>query len=237
MRLSGPRSLLAALALFSCLTACSTQQRHAWLTVFFEGVPPLESKPSPAPPATAPATPAGSVTAVAPPLLSTNIDPLLTHKPFRDRKCSSCHAPDRSQTVRGRQREICYGCHTNVLTKVAVQHFPAQKWECLTCHQPHMSPFGKLLSQPQAQLCYECHDSLDTRRFVHDPVRRGLCTSCHTPHQSQNPHLLKLAGDPLCLGCHKQAAMKAASGHADIGGKSCVQCHDPHESDKKGRLK
>ena len=234
MTLRYPRSLVAALALLTGLTACTTHQRHTLLTVFFEGVPPPEvERPS------KPASPSQPVELIKPalPEFPTNAVQLLPHAPFREHKCSACHAPGRSQSVQGSQRAICYPCHTNVVSGAAVQHFPARKWDCLTCHKPHLSTVGKLLTAPVVALCYDCHDPLNTKPYVHEPVRRGLCVSCHTPHQSAYPNLLKQTGDPLCLSCHKAAAMQAVKGHSAIGDKKCLQCHAAHEAEKKGLLK
>lgn len=225
--------MLTGLILLAGLSACTTQQRHAWLTVFFEGVPPLEvEKPHPAAPVELMNLVSNQI-----PGHPTNTVKLLPHTPYRERKCNTCHAPDQPRKMKGTQREICYPCHTNVLTKLQVQHFPARKWLCLSCHQPHMSTVGKLLRKPVVALCYTCHKSLNNKRYVHEPVKQGFCLSCHPAHQSPYPNRLKQAGDSLCLLCHKAAAMKAALGHAGMGDKKCLQCHDAHQSDKKGRLK
>lgn len=225
--------MVTVLALLAGLTACTTQQRHAWLTVFFEGVPPLAGEgPEPA----GPVEPV-SLVANLPLALATNVVTSLPHAPYREHRCGTCHAPNQPRKMKGTQREICYPCHTNVLSNLQLQHFPARKWLCLSCHQPHLSPAGKLLRKPVPALCNACHKPLNDKRYVHGAVKKGLCLACHPAHRSPYPNRLRQVGDALCFDCHKPAAMKAAAGHAGIGDKKCLQCHDPHESDKKGVLK
>jgi predicted CXXCH cytochrome family protein len=232
---------LANLTLLAALTgACSTQQRHATLAFFFEGVPPLEGHTPPpeiAPPPTPGEPPRGPIAAEpANPTPPTRAAPL-PHQPYVERKCNACHAANFSQDMKGSTREVCSACHEKVLSPGTVQHWPAAKWMCSTCHRSHESPYGRLLDKPMVDLCADCHEPVDTERYVHFPVKRGRCLSCHTAHQSAQAGLLRLPGDALCLRCHEQRDMDALAAHANRGGQTCVACHDPHQSPNRGLVK
>jgi predicted CXXCH cytochrome family protein len=234
MKLSRSCTLAAGLAILTVLTACTTSQRHAWLTVFFEGVPPLEGEgPLPAADA-AQVAKAGT----SPGTVRLGIQWYI-HKPFKERKCGTCHGTGESQVLTGTQRQMCYPCHTNVLSGLAGQHWPAQKWKCAACHTSHKSTVAKLLKQPIVPLCNECHVALNTSTFVHRPVQMGRCLFCHPAHEAPYPGLLRNSGDDLCRRCHYAGALAAAKGHvgARLGQQACIKCHDPHESNKKGLLK
>lgn len=241
--------VLAALTLLAALTGCSTQQRHAALTFFFEGVPPLEGE-SPRLPASAtlvatsapPAAVTGSASTIdAIPGVEATAVPVTPawppHKPYVERKCNTCHASTFSEALKGPIKGICLACHEKVLNAGMVQHWPAKKGMCDSCHQSHQSVNDHLLNRPVPTLCLDCHDSRDTQRYVHFPVRRGRCFSCHTAHESKPAGLLRAGGDALCLRCHDQAEMVALPAHATAGSKACMVCHDPHQSEKKGLLK
>lgn len=229
-----PTRRLAVVVAFLCaLTACTTQQRHAWLTFFFEGVPPLEGD---APTATV--TPAMDSTPTRAIATSSNAEPVwISHAPYRDRKCDACHEVGQALALKGTPRDICLPCHTNVITGASTLHWPLKKGKCMACHRPHLATVPKLLTKPGVALCYECHTPLNVKERVHEPVRRGRCLACHTAHESAVQGLLRKPGNAVCARCHEPEPMQALAAHAGIGDRACLTCHDPHQAAVKGLLR
>jgi predicted CXXCH cytochrome family protein len=114
--------------------------------------------------------------------------------------------------------------------------------DCSSCHRQaggkiHPKDKGAVtLTEEGAKLCYQCHDSKATLKYVHGPVASGDCTACHDPHHADNLKLLKLAGAALCLQCHEDM-FKHKHNHAPVEAGDCLACHDPHQSSERKLLK
>jgi predicted CXXCH cytochrome family protein len=140
------------------------------------------------------------------------------------------------------QPQLCYGCHdASLFTKKDVH--PAVTMGCTNCHNPHSSPYAKLLVSEPPGLCYSCHDKAGfTGKMInHEPVYAGKCLTCHTPHSSDETALLLMQPLEVCLQCHKaithgQQHKVTSSGKAiedpTRPGRSfyCGTCHEPHGS-------
>jgi predicted CXXCH cytochrome family protein len=140
------------------------------------------------------------------------------------------------------QRKLCLECHgdfQDTLNKKFV-HSAVQSGECASCHSPHVSSHGKLLSAEPGRICATCHDGVvpATAKSIHKVAGDGECAKCHDPHASDNPANLLAKGNDLCLGCHKTVAESIARAkfrHRPVE-QGCLSCHNPHASEKAGSL-
>ena len=235
---------LPALALISLglLVGCSTQTRHTWLTVFFDGVP-VAGATNPPPMSLddegRPWTP--PVTVAAANLVGAPVPQFNSHAPYEKQECSKCHESKFSVAMRAPQKQVCLECHEpvkRVMTNAKSVHQPADNGECTACHKPHGSEFKKLLSKPGNAPCWECHDNfLEKARFKHQPVESGSCSECHDPHATNFKGLLKKPDPQTCFECHEPANMAKAAGHRGADLSTCSKCHDPHAGADKYFLK
>jgi predicted CXXCH cytochrome family protein len=113
-------------------------------------------------------------------------------------------------------------------------HEPYAEGECDTCHVPHASALADLLTEPEVDLCGECHDVSQVPPeggTVHRPIAQGQCVVCHQPHASTIASFLKARQRTLCVSCHQEVGenLAANANHepaADPDG--CLTCHAPH---------
>jgi predicted CXXCH cytochrome family protein len=106
--------------------------------------------------------------------------------------------------------------------------------QCTTCHDPHDSPFEKLLvvTNLRSQICIECHKTTGWQQSSHsqseatwnkrppnpwrdnqyDKVAENACGNCHISHTDDTT----LVHDP------------AESAIVDTRHVECADCHDPH---------
>jgi len=165
-----------------------------------------------------------------------------THGPFAAQECTRCHdfgaasgfragtagaasgASLKDLAEAGRLRmpvvELCTHCHDDFSPQHPANtgyglHGPVAMGWCVMCHEPHSSPYAKLLTAyPTARLCGRCHERADLVEFTpeHRPgspaeaypangddhtkteVVRVVrdCTRCHDPHRGRD-------GDPFLL--------------------------------------
>ena len=98
--------------------------------------------------------------------------------------------------------------------------------QCTTCHDPHDSPFSKLLRMPSigSQICIECHQEAGWQQSSHSQsfatwnrrppnpwpdseyttVSDNGCQNCHAPHAADGgPRLLRsVSEEGNCEACH-----------------------------------
>ncbi|MEW5746836.1 MAG: cytochrome c3 family protein [Nitrospirota bacterium] len=128
-------------------------------------------------------------------------------------------------------------CHSK-MGKDKFVHGPVAVGDCGSCHRgegekhrasPAKNRFGPIVKV--GELCYQCHERVDTKKGVHKPVKDGSCTKCHDPHQSPYKFQLRGEGSNLCFMCHdkKLASRKFVHGPVAVGG--CSMCHNPHQTD------
>ena len=176
------------------------------------------------------------------------------HYPAQTGRCLACHlqtsqknhpsgggAPDFKLAAAG--GDLCYRCHSKFTGK-KFNHDPAQKGDCLTCHDPHGTDNPFLLNvaaDTQQALCKKCHEKeMATVKFPHGPVGLGACTFCHDPHASDYKGLLKNKVQDLCFECHSdiaQGVKESPSVHEVVKTAGCTACHQPHGSDFPHLLK
>lgn len=118
--------------------------------------------------------------------------------------CTSCHDPHGedvsawSATSVLRPGELCFTCHKEQKGPFVFEHDPVRNG-CQECHNPHGSPFEKLLVADSRTLCLRCHWEVTVNTvpgriadFSHGAgganfhIGRGAdCVDCHTaPHGS-----------------------------------------------------
>ncbi len=179
------------------------------------------------------------------------------HVPVLEGRCLECHEPHASyaapKQLRADGAKLCLICH-DVKARAGLDrpgpskrvdlskkdvHNPVENGDCQDCHvRGHGGPNRKLLQKPPPELCYGCHDRLDTTPYVHGAVRLGDCTGCHFPHSGDNPTLLRAATiKDLCLGCHSDDITGRAFVHKPVAEGKCTECHDQHGSDFPFNLK
>ena len=105
-------------------------------------------------------------------------------------------------------------------------HYPYGERECNVCHDPQA--LGSM-TEPQPELCYQCHEDQSLIfPVLHGPVAGGYCTACHDPHSSENDMLLRIKGNGLCFFCHSEMRLRGTDMHSDMDGMICTECHNPH---------
>jgi DmsE family decaheme c-type cytochrome len=169
--------------------------------------------------------------------------------------CNNCHSIHRPATpellLAKEQRDLCYGCHTNVRAQFSMP-FKHRVNEgvvsCTDCHNPHgaASPSWRMGARPRMvarthdgeQPCLRCHtDKRGPFAFEHAAIRADGCESCHNPHGSMNLRLLRRpVVFTLCLECHNGAGNFGRQGDGitlqsgthnmtDPKYQNCTTCH------------
>ncbi len=108
----------------------------------------------------------------------------------------------------------CQGCHSEVSGPFLFEHAAANEHfveggGCVECHSPHGSPHERLLNQPGAGLCLQCHGTPPTHKIAHDGIAtQFVCVDCHSDIHGSNDNRKLL--DPMlgskmsrdCFQCH-----------------------------------
>lgn len=168
------------------------------------------------------------------------------HTAVRTGECSGCHeahVSSHGKLLSGETREICAGCHNNVIPANAKStHKVVVDGQCQKCHDPHASDNNANLVAKGNELCATCHaqlvESVKKAKFRHAPVEQG-CVTCHAAHASdKGARLLKTAVPALCVTCHKpdNPAFQGRHNKYPVAKASCTSCHDPHGSDQGALL-
>jgi len=166
----------ATAALLLAGTACNTPTRHAALTFFFDGVPPLETPPPP-----------GQAVAEA------GAGPerfFREHGPYGAKLCSSCHESTASNSFVAPRDQLCVHCHS-FEPKKKFEHDPSASGDCMSCHDPHSSAYRYLLVASPNAVCAECHEKETLPEDESHTNSAKACVGCHDPHQSDKEYLLR----------------------------------------------
>jgi len=153
--------------------ACDPVTRHHVLTIFFDGVPPIETA------AQKPAAAAATVEARH----------FREHGPYGAKLCTGCHESMAGNTFVAPRDELCLHCH--VMPAPKFEHDPAASGDCLSCHDPHSSAYRYLLVAEPDKVCAECHDASALPEDAPHTDPAQTCASCHDPHGSDKEHLLR----------------------------------------------
>ncbi len=162
------------------LTACSPKSRVEVLSFFFDGVPREASGTAESAADSTAGTPAlpDSLLSLAP-----AAPPYYYHKPYLEKRCTSCHDSTSVGDLLRPEPDLCYTCHEDFRPKFKALHGPVDAGYCIVCHQPHMSKNPGLLSAGKNEHCFPCHITYEVRQ-PEDHVEIGdkLCVKCHDPH-------------------------------------------------------
>ncbi|MGP8152548.1 MAG: DmsE family decaheme c-type cytochrome [Smithella sp.] len=130
-----------------------------------------------------------------------------SHHPVKEglMKCTQCHDQHggsgpkmiKADTV----NELCFKCHAEKRGPFLWEHPPVAE-NCMTCHVPHGSNHGKLLTSKPPLLCQSCHDAAQHPGTIYTNletfpgsatsgknrmIARG-CLNCHSNiHGSMSP--------------------------------------------------
>jgi DmsE family decaheme c-type cytochrome len=127
-----------------------------------------------------------------------------SHHPVKEglMKCTQCHDQHggsghkmiKADTI----NELCFKCHAEKRGPFMWEHPPVAE-NCITCHVPHGSNHGKLLSSKPPLLCQSCHDATRHPGTIYTRfetfqgsasnkmIARG-CLNCHSNiHGSMGP--------------------------------------------------
>jgi predicted CXXCH cytochrome family protein len=77
--------------------------------------------------------------------------------------------------------------------------------QCTTCHDPHDSPYNKLLRLPSigSQICVECHQQTNWQQSSHS---QSFATWSHKPPNPWPDSEFTTVSDNGCGNCHKTIA-------------------------------
>jgi len=219
--------MAASLSLLGCSTP---EQRYRWLSFFFDGVPVPESmqEAEQAQLDAEPENPWDPASAPAPP--ERQEIQWVYHRPYVQRSCTACHSEQRGFEAIRSDADLCGRCHPGHLQRREGDwvHGAVLLAGCDLCHEPHKAEFAGLLPMPQADLCFQCHDSSFVRN---DPYHRRLeeltCSNCHDPHAAGNR---KLLADARTYRRNRNALQRLGSTHPDWGEGQCSLCHLEEQS-------
>ncbi len=177
------------------------------------------------------------------------IEGKVIHRPVEAGECKSCHKSKKKghPIAKGKEwqfeqdtiAELCASCHD--VSPEDSDHSPIAEGECLSCHDPHLSPQPKLLpGNTGADLCGICHTTgMEDKDWVHGPVAVGACEACHRAHGNTEDSLIPGGNrTEVCYQCHE--AKKEIFGtyeylHGPVA-TSCADCHNPHETEHRYML-
>lgn len=134
------------------------------------------------------------------------------------------------------QKKLCLSCHADFEEKLKKQfvHTAVVAGECSSCHNPHVSSHGKMLSDDTSRICLTCHEGIvpEKAKSVHKVVADGECVKCHDPHAADNASNLLGKGNELCFTCHTalgESVKQVKFKHNPVE-QGCLTCHGPHGS-------
>lgn len=131
----------------------------------------------------------------------------VSHQPFADGECDSCHAEQLDV-------DSCLQCHEDQLDSFNYSHnhlgIAGEGNPCVACHNPHVADRQGLLPANVGSVCRDCHAGTFARqeRSLHKHSGWSRCADCHDLHGSNGVAMLKQNNDPehrdVCSLCHDQ---------------------------------
>ncbi len=187
------------------------------------------------------------------------------HAPAMD-DCGTCHVPHFSKQtdlLADKESTLCLSCHTteDINANKGFVHTPVADGDCTGCHNAHgsvkpglivgrmqaVATHGVTIMRPPvlgdkiADLCYTCHETLETKfreGTMHTPVISGDCNACHSSHGSDHRGFIKDQPAAVCGTCHElnKELSDKHSGYS-LADANCGDCHNPHSSKKPKLLR
>lgn len=139
-------------------------------------------------------------------------------KPESCLSCHSGHTAAAKSLLPAAGKDMCLRCHTQIaqtLEGKAVLHGPIRNGQCTPCHDPHGSPFEKLLKRAYPEPLY-----IQYEKGAYD-----LCLGCHQKYLLTYPDttvFTKFRNGTYNL--HYVHVAKTRKG------RTCRICHEPHAS-------
>lgn len=212
---------------------------HNVLTLFFDGVPPLEDE----------IAGAGLINtepgAGGPDVRKFPEVNWCIHDPLQD--CVRCHGNKQQESF---SREVqlaatvpalCYQCHES-LAPAALNgwvHGPVAAGQCLVCHEPHKTTTPHLLRDLIPAMCYSCHQELaDEMGLKNVKASHSQCMSCHFAHTGPKPYTTDRVPQ-MCYECHESLVPTALEGrvHGPVAVGQCLLCHNLHKTENPHLLR
>ena len=173
-----------SLILIAAFWGCSVEQKEKTLSFFFDGVPSSKQTQENNNNKNNKTLAANTAN------IAKKAPEQYFHKPYLERKCESCHTPDRH--LLKPLPDLCYQCHTDFRETYKYVHGPVVSGNCTKCHNQHAAKYPKLLIRDGQQLCLYCHkSSLVFDNKYHKKIEDASCTLCHNPHGGKTRFMIR----------------------------------------------
>jgi predicted CXXCH cytochrome family protein len=210
---------------------------HEVLTLFFDGVPPLDNEMV--------ETGTANIDPNVPDIRKRPDVDWCIHTPFRD--CVRCHGNRQQESfsrevqLTARMPELCYQCHENLMPAALKGwvHGPVAVGQCLVCHEPHKTKDEHLLRMPIPELCNGCHEEVNAElNPAHLNESHFKCNNCHESHANSTTHLTNSVPQ-LCYKCHEALVPTVLKGsvHGPVAVGQCLLCHQLHRTKHQNLLR
>ena len=147
------------------------------------------------------------------------------HSPLdKAESCLSCHSGHTSAAkallpVAG--KDLCLRCHTKIaqtLEGKRMLHGPIKEGKCVPCHDPHGSPYKKLLKGAYPDMLYVPYDK--------EKKQYAFCLNCHEKYLLSFP-------DTTIYTKFRNGKQNLHYFHVSNKrkGRTCRLCHEPHGAD------
>ena len=184
------------------------------------------------------------------------------HPPIKtERSCASCHAAhasDAPKLLPKSGKDLCLSCHKGFIKKEqTVLHGPIKDGNCTPCHDPHGTPYDKLLisgyttefyvtySDKEFQFCFTCHnrdllrnptttyatgfrDGNKNLHYIH-VNRKDRGKSCKACHVIHGGENPKLIADKVLFG---KWSLPLKFIKSETGGSCAPGCHRKYPYDR-----
>lgn len=151
-------------------------------------------------------------------------DAVFQHAPVKKpASCLSCHS---GHTAKAKSllpaggKDFCLGCHTNIAQTLEGKksvHGPIKAGKCVPCHDPHGSPYKKLLKGTYPDNLYVPYDK--------EKKQYAFCLKCHEKYLLAFP-------DTSFYTKFRNGKQNLHYVHVanKRKGRTCRLCHEPHAS-------